>query len=303
MLPRSFMYVPANKKELFPKAYAGNADALILDLEDAVTAGEKEKARADLHEWLISLGRHAIRSQSLDSATANGAPSSLRDEQHPQLWVRINAESIDADLKAVVCPAITGIFLAKASAESIVQAGTCLDHWETQRDLHAGSLRIIGLIESAASLRDTAAMSSHPRLLTFGVGEVDLLADLRMSLEKSTGPAVDSIRVQVVIAAAAAGLLPPVAPTSTNIKDLKDFSETSRHLHALGFRSRTAVHPSQVEVIHLAFTPSQDEIRAAEDLLEKFHRMASGVATDESGRMIDLAVVRAARETLDRAFS
>lgn len=304
-LPRSFMYVPANKDELFPKAYAGNADALILDLEDAVSVGEKEKARASLREWLNSLRPNAPRSQAPDFAPADITPvgtfSPHRPEQRPQLWVRINAESIDADLDAAVCPAISGIFLAKASKESISHAGRSLDYWEMQRGLQPGSLGIIGLIESAASLRDAAEIGNHGRLATFGVGEVDLLADLRMSREERTGSAVDSIRVQVVIAAAAAGLLPPVAPTSTMIRDLEGFDETSRHLHALGFRSRTAVHPSQIEVIHRVFTPSPEEARAAKDLLDRFDRMAGGVATDESGRMIDLAVVRAARETLERA--
>lgn len=304
-LPRSFMYVPANKVELFAKAYASNADALILDLEDAVPVGEKIKARAAMREWLNSFRQNTSGPQAHYSAPRDGAPVAIfspqRHEHRPQLWVRINAESIDADLDAAVCPAISGIFLAKASKESISHTGRSLDHWEMQRGLQPGSLGIIGLLESAASLRDAAEISNVSRLTTFGVGEVDLLADLRMSREERTGLAVDSIRVQVVIAAAAAGLLPPVAPTSTMIRDLEGFDETSRHLHALGFRSRTAIHPSQIEVIHRVFTPSSEEARAAKELLDRFDRMAGGVTTDESGRMIDLAVLRAARETLERA--
>lgn len=144
-------------------------------------------------------------------------------------------------------------------------------------------------------------MARHPRLLTFGVGEVDLLADLRMTRTERSGPALDGVRSRVVLHCAAARLAPPVAPTSTAFRDLDAFAESTRHLHDLGFRSRTAIHPAQVPVIHAVLTPDTAAVEAAQDVVARFAAAGSGITTDAEGRMVDAAVVREARETLARA--
>lgn len=285
VLPRSFLYVPGNKPELFSKASTGPADALILDLEDAVPLAAKAQARNDIRGWLTKHSR------------PEEAPRSPRQ----QSWVRINGDSTAPDLDTVTVPGLAGVFLAKCTVDSLHETATFLDALESSRGLEAGSVSIIGLIESAAALQQIDKITRVRRLTTLAIGEVDLMADLRMTRSSRSEPALDSLRTRLVVSCAAAELLPPVAPTSTAFRELDDFVESSLKMHALGFRSRTAIHPSQVPVIHDVFTPDDAAIAAAQDVIEQFRRAGDGVATDASGRMIDAAVARGAMETLQRS--
>lgn len=283
MLPRSFLYVPTVRPELFAKAAAGSADALILDLEDAVPLARKDEARAHLRDWL-------------------GTRGPGRTSAEPELWVRADPDALEADLDAAVSLATSGIVLAKCVASTLDATDAHLATLERERGIAPGSIPVIGLVESGRGLLDLPRMTSVERLLTFGLGEADLLGDLRMVRSERSAAALDALRVQVVVHCAAAGKQAPVAPTSTAFRDLEAFAESTRHLRDLGFRSRTAIHPGQVPVIHEVFAPAEAEVAAARDLLERFEAAGGGVTTAADGRLIDAAVVRAARELLDRAL-
>lgn len=284
VLPRSFLYVPGVNRELFAKAAGGRADALVLDLEDAVPVPLKDEAR-DHVRWWVGEGAPA----------AGGAA---------ETWVRVNgdsADSIHADLDAAVQPTLSGIFLAKCSPESLAEAAGVLDRLERSRGLRGGAVCVVGLVETATALLDLGTIVRASRLTTLGIGEVDLLADLRMARTPRSAAALDALRAQVVAHCAAAGRQAPVAPTSTAYRDLEAFAESSRHLHDLGFRSRTAIHPAQVDVVNEVFSPTEEAVAAARDVVARFEAAAGGVTTDAEGRLIDAAVVRGARETLARA--
>ena len=278
VLPRSFLYVPANRSDLFDKGVAGPADALVLDLEDAVPVPEKDAARRELVAWLD--GRSA-------------------DVAGPEIWVRLSPEFLADDLDAAVRPGVRGLFLAKCSSEHLDAASPVLSDLEDRRHVSPG-LDVVGLVETAAAVRDLATITAHPRLTTLGIGEVDLLGDLRMTRSPRTASAIDAFRTQIVVHCAAAGLSAPVAPTSTDFRDLDAFEESTRHLLDLGFRSRTAIHPSQLGVIHTVATPSAESIEAAQAVLDQFERSQGGITLDARGRLIDAAVVREARETMGR---
>lgn len=278
VLPRSYLYVPANRRDLFDKGVAGAADALVLDLEDAVPVPEKDAARRELVSWLDS------------------RPD---DAAGPEIWVRVSPEFLADDLDAAVRPGVRGLFLAKCSTEQLDAAAARLATLEDQRHV-SPRLDVVGLVETAAAVRDLAAVTAHPRLTTLGIGEVDLLGDLRMTRSARTASAIDAFRTQIVVHCAAAGLSAPVAPTSTDFRDLDAFEETTRHLLDLGFRSRTAIHPSQLDVIHTVATPSAESIEAAQAVLDQFERAEGGITLDARGRLIDAAVVREATETMGR---
>lgn len=282
MLPRSFLYVPATRPELFAKAAAGEADAVVLDLEDAVPLAGKPAAREAVHDWLTG-GDHE----------AAGRPRA-------QAWVRVNASSVSDDLDAVVHPGLRGLLLAECTPAVLVEAGDALDRLEAWRGLPSGTVRVVGLVESAAGMLALSEMAAHPRLTAFGIGEVDLLGDLRITHGPHSEAAVVALRTQVVVQSAASGLEAPVAPTSTDFRDLDAFAESTRAALDLGFRSRTAIHPAQVPVIHEVLTPTVEQIEAARDVVRRFEDAGGGVTTDSSGRLIDAAVVRGARETLAR---
>ncbi|WP_423058870.1 HpcH/HpaI aldolase/citrate lyase family protein [Brevibacterium linens] len=302
-LPRSFMYVPGDRERLFPKAYSSGADALVLDLEDSVAPARKSLARSAVRDWLVQLDGTASEQQGAAAGGSRhlGEPTKGDKPSDPQIWARIDPANAEDDLQALVLNRLVGIFLAKTTQQNLDDVSAVLGRLESERGMEPGGIGVIGLIESAEALREAQMIASHPRLITFGIGEVDLLADLRVERQPDTESAIDSIRLQIVIAAAVTGLLPPVAPTSTRFRDLSDFDVTSRHFSALGFRSRTAIHPSQIAVIHKVLTPSSEEVRSAREVVDLFEAADGGVAVDPTGRMIDLAVVRSANEIIQRS--
>ncbi len=199
---------------------------------------------------------------------------------------------LDDDLAVLDGDGLDGLVLATSRVAGLER----LEAWLATSDR---SCPVVGLVEDAAGLREICAMAAHPHLATVGIGEVDLLAELR--IDRRAVGAVDALRLHVVVEAAAAGLAAPVAPTSTDFRDLEAFRATTRALVDAGFRSRTAIHPAQVAVVNEVLTPSETEAADARDVVARFEAAGEGVTVDERGRLIDLAVVRSARETLARA--
>ncbi|QGG40922.1 HpcH/HpaI aldolase/citrate lyase family protein [Aeromicrobium yanjiei] len=277
ILPRSFLYVPGNRPDLFAKGAAGPADALVLDLEDAVPVPERAAARREVIAWL--------------GGRTPGATG-------PEVWVRVSPDFLAEDLGAAVRPGVQGLFIAKCSAEHLDAASQMMSALEEERG--TSRLDVVGLVETAAAVRDLARIAAHPRLTTLGIGEVDLLGDLRMTRSPRTAAAVDALRTQVVMHCSAAGRAAPVAPTSTDFRDLAAFEDSTHHLLDLGFRSRTAIHPSQIDVIHTATSPSPETLAQAQEIVDQFSRAKGGITLDAQGRLIDAAVVREAVETLAR---
>ena len=275
-LPRSFLYVPASRPDVFAKAKAGEAHAIVIDLEDAVPLPDKPEAREQLRQWLES------------GPAATGA----------QVWVRVSAEFVADDLRAAVHPDLRGVLVAKASTGVLAQVDDELSRLEAERGVDR--LGVVALVETAAALVALPELARQPRVRSFGVGEVDLLADLRVRRSPGTQAAVDALRLEIVRHAAAAGLAAPVAPTSTDFRDLEAFARTTRHLVDLGFRSRTAVHPNQVRTINEVLTADPATVDRARRLIARADAAGGGVTLDEEGRLIDAAVIREAYETLSR---
>ena len=280
MRPRSYLYVPADAEAKLAKAEERGADALILDLEDAVAPSAKQNARAVLGAWL----------QDRAGATT---PSS------PELWVRINhhPDLWRDDLEAVVGPSLTGIVVPKASRHRLdAVAATC-------RDLGAAATRLAALVETAAAISRLGELAHASGLSHLGVGEADLRAELGIEPSDDEGELL-IVRSAVVVASAEAGLPAPVGPTSTDFRDLDALRASTQRLRRLGFRGRTAIHPAQLAVIHEVFTPTAEELAEARAIVDRYETAlarGAGVATGADGRMLDEAVVRAARRTLEFA--
>ena len=276
---RSYLYVPGDRPDRLEKATNRGADALIVDLEDAVPVNRKAAARGILADWL-----------------------SGREHRRCQIWVRVNADSLAADLDAVVRSGVDGIVLPKAEPPLARTLDGLLADLERRRGL-SRPLAVIGLVETARGVLGAAELAAAPRVCRLGIGEVDLAAELRMRPSPDRHELV-GVRTQIVLASAAAGIGAPIAPTSTDFRDLAALRESTQALLRLGFRARTAIHPSQVPVINEVFTPTPEEIARARDLIaayEAAQRAGAGTFVGEDGRMVDLAVVRSAREVLDLA--
>ncbi len=282
---RSFLYVPGDQADMLGGAIHRGADALIIDLEDAVAPESKASARSIVARWLTGL-----------------------EDPAPQLWVRINSRSPlrESDLEAVVCPALRGVYVPKtASRQEMEMVADALDDLEPDAGVEGGQIQIGPLLESAAGILAAPDIATGRRVSHLSIGEEDLAAELGMQPSEDRRELVP-IRTGVVVASAAAGINAPIGPVNTNFRDLQALRESSEALRRMGYGGRTAIHPSQIPVINDAFTPSAAEVAAARAVVEQFEaaqRHGSGVAVDEDGALIDLAVVKRARRTLAGARS
>lgn len=265
---RSYLYVPGIDTKRMAKALTTEADAVIVDLEDAVPAHLKAVAKENVRAWAADLGGTG-----------------------QDIWVRINsgAEGL-ADLAELrECPHLTGFVLAKAELADVRRVV------EAVADT---GLAIAPLLETASGVLDA------PRIAAAGVqhlqiGEYDLCADVGITPgedEVETGWA----RGAVVFVSSAAGLLPPVAPVSVEIRDEERFAESTRRAARQGFVGRACIHPRQVEIVNELFTPTASEVEVARETLRRFDALEGGaVMVDDHGRLVDEATVRSARRTLE----
>jgi len=275
MRTRSYLYVPANDANRLSKSLSRGADALIVDLEDGVAPTEKDIARENLTSFLNSL------------------------ESSSEIWVRVNPEkgALELDLEAAVHQNCLGIILAKTTTlDEINNLDLILSRIEKSCSLD-NSLQVAALIESAAGVFNAQAIANGPRVSRLQLGEADLRADLGTSGE-SGSTTIQYARSTLVFASAAANINPPVAAVSTNFKDLDAFRKSSQQFKEWGYFGRSCIHPDQLAIANEVFTLSQQEIDAAQDILDRLAAAGGGVALDAKGRMIDEAVAKIARRTL-----
>lgn len=275
---RSALYVPADRTDMLVRAMSRGADALILDLEDSVGPANKQLARDAVGAFL--------RTQSAAADTAL------------ELWVRVNPSHDGlADIASVAAPALTGFVLAKAEDEQDVQAAAhaCVDA-ESRLGLPADSLSLCPLLESAGAVLDARAIATaSPRVSNLQIGEADLRADLGVSLGADERELL-MVRSAVVLASAAAGIAPPIAAVSTDFTNLASFRASTQALQRLGFRGRACIHPAQCLVANEVFTPDPTDVHRAKKLISRYEATgANAVFLDDDGRMVDVAVIRAAR--------
>jgi citrate lyase subunit beta/citryl-CoA lyase len=263
------------------------ADALIIDLEDAVAPAAKDAARRHVAAWLDAL---------------------TGQEAGPEVWVRINQAGPDGqpaldDLAVAVHPAVAGVIQAKCEQPAaLARLDESLAGAEQRAGLTVRSLAVAALVESPAGVLTMAALAAAPRVRRLQAGEADLSAALGID----PGPEraeLAGLRWTLVLTSAAAGLDAPVGPVETRLDDLVALRTSTHALRRQGFGGRAALHPRQVPVINEVFTPSAAQVDAAAELVERFDAAVaagSGVLTDDQGRMADEAVVRAARRVLAR---
>lgn len=268
---RSFLYVPGDRPSMLAKAPTRGADMLILDLEDAVAPGAKSEARSIVREAIPQL-------------EAAGARFSVRINSEP--------DEQEADLAVLLTTSVNVLVLPKATVAGVGELVRRSERLGFQRVLH-----LLALIEDARGLWEALPLAEHPWVVGLGIGEQDLGADL--GLDHDSDPLLwHPARSRLVWACAAAGLPGPTGPVSIDIGDLDGLRESTKLLRQCGFASRSAVHPAQVPVINEVFTPSEEELEAARQLVEAYDQALAegrGVVTDAQGRMIDEAVVRRAR--------
>jgi len=284
---RSLLFVPGDDERKIAKGLASAADALILDLEDAVAPARKAAARG--------LCRRALE---------NADASKL-------LFVRVNAldsAEIQSDLDAVAAARPYGIVLPKCRGGSdVAELARLLEVVEAAAGIASGSMRILPIVtETAVSLfgLGSYAQPPSPRLCGMMWGGEDLAADLGALANRDADGTYTTpyqlARALCLIGAAAAG----VAPVDSVYTDFRDHAglraEAALGLRD-GFSAKAAIHPDQIEPIHAAFTPSAADVDQAIRVASAFAASGGAGVVAMDGRMLDRPHYRGALRVLGRA--
>jgi citrate lyase subunit beta/citryl-CoA lyase len=280
---RSFLFVPGDSERKLAKAENSAADALVLDLEDAVSADRIEIARKMVREYL----------------------DSHRDRTRTQLWVRINPLSTAKalpDLAATVGGAPDGILLPKTTSAS---DAVLLDHYlsalEVREGVAAYSIRVMPVAtETAPALFNLGGFAGCSiRLWGLTWGAEDLSAALGASTNRDDDGQLEftykMARSLCLLAAVAAGI-EPIDTVYTNFKDSEGLFRESQAARRAGFTGKIAIHPDQVEPINRSFTHSAEDIAYARRVVDAFSAGVGTVALD--GKMLDMPHLKQARRVL-----
>lgn len=273
---RSMLFVPAHLDRFVDKAHTRGADALILDLEDSVPLAEKSIARAGVVAAATRVSR-------------NGADVLVRINANWRLAIR--------DLEAVVSPIIAAIVVPKVfSAEQIQSISEAIAELEMESGMQVGITRLVAQIESPSALaRLEAIAKADKRLIGISLGSEDFSAAAGM-LPNPDGLLFPS--QQIVFAARTAGLLPlGFVDSISNFSDLEGFRKTIKRARDLGFVGGFCIHPNQVGVMNHGFSPSEDEVAQARELIKVYRQgQKDGLGAIEfQGKMVDAPVVSRAQ--------
>lgn len=280
---RSMLFTPGNRPDLVAKAARCGADAVIVDLEDAVPVASKQQARDGLCE--LDTGEVPV------FVRVNGAETEF-------LW---------PDVAAAGRVDIAGIVLPKADDPQLLRRiDGALTVLELDSGRPVGSTALVPLVESGLGVvRINELLTSSPRVesVLFGSGEEgDLVVDLGCEWTPE-GTGLLTARSLVLLAARAAGIEQPLDAVFMDYRNLDALRTECELAKRVGYVGKVAIHPAQVPVIHEVFTPTDDEVAHQRALLAKFEAaLAEGSASiGVDGRMVDYAVARRARQIIARA--
>ena len=275
---RSLLFCPANEPRKVAKLSGAGADAVVLDLEDAVATSEKASAGSGVRDALATLRGplRCVRVNALDS-------------RHGEDGVR---SAVCSYLDVVVAPKIETV-------QDLRRLDRLIGEAEIASAIAVGRIRIIALIETAAGICAAQAIARvGGRLLKVALGSADLGNDLGLSTMNSdvTG-ALHYGRSKLVYDARAAGLGPPLDGPFLEIRDQEGLAADCRLSCSFGYGGRVCIHPDQVTAVNRAFAPDHADVEFARKVIDAFaeaeHRGSASVAVE--GRFVDYPIVYKAR--------
>ena len=267
---RSFLFVPAVRPDRVAKALASGADAVIIDLEDAVDPGEKEAAR------------HALA----------GAFGALDAPRRARLLVRVNAAGTPwfagdvALVNELAAQGLAGVTVPKA--ESAAALAT-----------FAPALGLLPLVESVNGHAAALELARAPRVVRLAFGNLDFQADAGMACDGADEPELLPVRLDLVLASRRAGIAPPVDGVVASTGDAALITAAAHRARRLGFGGKLCIHPDQVAPVHAAFTPDPAQLDWARRVLAAARTQGGAFRLD--GRMVDAPVIRLAQRVVAAA--
>ena len=259
----SYLFVPGQRPDRFGKALAAGADAVVVDLEDAVPPEAKDSARRFVEAWL-----------------ANGASA----------WVRINGFGTQwfyEDLAALKRAPPVGIMVPKVNSRAELD-----EVWQYTRP----DLPVIPLIETAVGLMASFEIARAPGVVRLAFGAIDFQLDIDVDTD---GASLLLARSQLVVHSRAAGISAPLDGITVDTKAHENVLQAALQARALGFGGKMCIHPSQVSAIRQAFSPTPEQLEWARGIIHAAE-LSGGAATTFQGKMIDRPIIDRAERMLRR---
>ena len=276
---RSWLFAPGDSARKIQKAIASEADRIILDLEDSVALAAKPSARRMVAEAIEAAG-----------------------ESRARLWVRVNplcGGLAEDDLAAIMPARPGGIMLPKSVSGADLVA---LDRLLTSLEEHPGSTPVHPLVtETAAAMFGTGTYHGAPRLAAMSWGAEDLADSIgalaNTGPDRRYRPPYELARTLCLLGAAAAGV-PAIETIMGDFRDLEGLRERAEMVRRDGFRGMLAIHPDQAPVINAAFTPGEDEVAQAREIVRLFAENPGAGAIAGPKGMLDRPHLSRARQVL-----
>lgn len=283
---RSWLFAPGDSEKKMTKAKDGAADIVLLDLEDAVAPENKVLARTMVHDFVKA-----------------------NPDQRHRLWVRINpldGEWTLGDLVAIMPARPGGIMLPKVYGRQDVETvSNYLSALEAANGIEEGATPLIVLItETAEAMFHTGDYKGAPRVVALTWGAEDLADSIGASSNKNPDGSYsftyELARSLTVLGAAAAGVT-AIETISADFKDLDALRARAERVRRDGYRGMLAIHPAQVDVINEAFTPTEEEIAEAREIVDLFAANPGVGAIGYKGGMLDRPYLSRAQNLLRQA--
>lgn len=283
---RSWLFVPGDSEKKLAKGIGTAADILLIDLEDAVAESAKPAAREAAAAFLRA-----------------------NQDQRDRLWVRINplqGPHALHDLAAIVAARPGGVMLPKPRGRADVET---LDHYLTALEVAAGDepgriAVIIVATETPQGMLATSDYEGAPRLAAMTWGAEDIATALGAIANRRADGSYDFpyqlARTFCLVGAAAAGV-PAIETIHGDFRDEAGLEAVANDVRRAGFRGMLAIHPAQVDIINRAFTPSEQEIATARQIVDLFAANPGAGTIGHKGEMLDLPHLNRAKAVLARA--
>ncbi|MDR5765886.1 MULTISPECIES: CoA ester lyase [unclassified Caballeronia] len=265
MYPKSYLFVPGNRPERFDKAFAAGADAVILDLEDAVPYAAKAQAREAVVTWLKNGGSAYVRVNAADTT-----------------WYQDDIEAL------LGCRALRGIVVPKAERADVLA---------NLSKMLSDSTALLLLIETAAAFDNLNTLARTPKVERLMFGTIDFQVDTGI---KGDGDELIYFRSQLTLASRIAGIAAPVDGVTPAIDDVELLRQDTIRARNLGFRGKLCIHPKQLAPVHAAFLPPPEDIEWAQRVLSVAHE-GDGSAISVDGKMVDAPVIAKAKDILNNS--
>ncbi len=280
---RTALFVPGNRPDRVDKAVRAGADAVIIDLEDAVPLDLKVQTRAKVRQKVM-------------------------EHRDQRIFVRVNAlatEFFQEDIDSVVVEGLDGVVAPKVESASEIRAVyERLVVAEEKQGIAPGQILLMPLIESAMGVERVAEIVAEKtvrdRLFTVFFGALDYTLDLGIEMTRE-GVELLYPRSRIAIACRAGGIEPPIdSPFMIDLRDMEALRADAVRAKALGFQGKQCIHPNQIEPCHDVFSPSQEEIQQAQRIVATFEEAeAKGTAALQlDGKFIDYPAVERARRII-----